>query len=57
MRQLSATDMLMMMLDSARTPNHMGPILICDPQRATRASLTFDEIYEGVADRLVRARC
>jgi len=55
MRQLSATDMLMMMLDSARTPNHMGPILICDPHRATGAAVTFDEIYDGVADRLARA--
>jgi len=55
MRQLSATDMLMMMLDSARTPNHMGPILICDPHRVTGAAVTFDEIYDGVADRLARA--
>jgi diacylglycerol O-acyltransferase / wax synthase len=54
-RQLSATDMLMLMLDSPRTPNHMGPILICEPHRASGEAVTFEEIYTGVADRLAKA--
>jgi len=55
MRQLSATDMLMLMLDSPRTPNHMGPILICERHRQSGEPVTFDEICDGVADRLAQA--
>ncbi|MDT5182581.1 MAG: diacylglycerol O-acyltransferase / wax synthase, partial [Mycobacterium sp.] len=55
MRQLSSTDMLMLMLDSPRTPNHMGPILICEPHRKSGDPVTFEEIYDGVADRLAQA--
>ena len=55
MRQLTATDMLMLMLDSPRTPNHMGPILICEPHRKSGDPVTFEEICNGVADRLAQA--
>jgi diacylglycerol O-acyltransferase len=55
MRQLSSTDMLMLMLDSPRTPNHMGPVLICEPARASGHPVTFEEICSAVQDRLPQA--
>jgi diacylglycerol O-acyltransferase len=55
MQQISSKDMLMLMLESARTPNHFGPVLICDPNRGSGAPVTFEEVLAGVADRLGEA--
>jgi diacylglycerol O-acyltransferase / wax synthase len=47
--------MLMMMLDSPRTPNHMGPVLICESRRQSGEAITFEEIFAGVESRLPQA--
>jgi diacylglycerol O-acyltransferase / wax synthase len=52
MHKLGSTDMLMLMLDSPRTPNQMGPVMICHPDRSSGQPVTFEEIMQGVADRL-----
>jgi diacylglycerol O-acyltransferase / wax synthase len=52
MHKLGSTDMLMLMIDSPRTPNQMGPVMICRPDRSSGQPVTFEEILQGVADRL-----
>jgi len=52
MHKLGSTDMLMLMIDSPRTPNQMGPVMICHPDRSSGEPVTFEEILQGVADRL-----
>lgn len=52
MHKLGSIDMLMLMLDSPRTPNQMGPVMICHPDRSSGQPVTFEEILQGVADRL-----
>jgi hypothetical protein len=52
MHKLGSTDMLMLMIDSPRTPNQMGPVMICHPDRSSGKPVTFEEILQGVADRL-----
>ena len=52
MRKLGSVDMVMLMVDSPRTPNHMGPLLICDPKRSFVDPLTFTELVDGVAAKL-----
>lgn len=54
MRQLSATDTVMLLQETGNAPNQFGPILICDPHTAAGERITFEDVLDGIEQRLHR---
>ncbi|WP_405136522.1 WS/DGAT/MGAT family O-acyltransferase [Nocardia sp. NBC_01388] len=52
MRQLSATDNVMLLQETPKAPNVLGPVLICNPHTAPAGRISFEQVLTGVAERL-----
>jgi diacylglycerol O-acyltransferase len=52
MKQLELMDHMMLLMESPRTPGHVGPVQIYDPSTAPGGTVTFDQVTAAIRQLL-----